>query len=131
VVVPKIVPDEVESLLTSEPLVAHLATSLNGRPHVAPVRYLYADETVELVTGGKKLDTIRKNPRVALSVQWDEGGYTEWTVSLLGTATVVDDEAAFEAVTSRINGKYDAERAAHPENTLVRISVGSVTDESY
>ena len=122
--------DEAESLLTSEPLIAHLATSLNDCPHVAPVWYLYADETVELVTGGKMLTNIRKNPRVALSIQKDEGGHTEWMVSLLGTATVVDDEAAYRAVNRRINEKYDCDEA-HPENTLVRISVGTVNYQTY
>ena len=125
------VPDEVASLLTSKPLVAHLATSLNDRPHVAPVWYLYADDTVELVTGGKKLANIRENPRVALSVQHDEGGHTEWMVSLLGTARVVDDDETFAAVNARINEKYDAEEDAYPENTLVRISVGTVNYQTY
>ena len=127
---PQTVPDEVESLLTSEPLIAHLATSLNDRPHVAPVWYLYADETVEIVTGGKKLANIRENPRVAVSIQKDEGGHTEWMVSLLGTATVVDDEAAYGAVNRRINEKYDGDES-HPENMLVRISVGTVNYQTY
>ena len=124
------VPDEVESLLTSEPLVAHLATSVEDRPHVAPVWYLYADETVEIVTGGRKLANIRENPRVAVSIQKDEGGHTEWMMSLLGTATVVDDEAAYSAVNRRINEKYDGDEA-YPENMLVRISVGTVNYRTY
>mgnify|MGYP006274665681 CR=1 FL=1 len=124
------VPDEVESLLTSEPLVAHLATSVEDRPHVAPVWYLYADETVEIVTGGRKLANIRENPRVAVSIQKDEGGHTEWMVSLLGTATVIDDEAAYSAVNRRINEKYDGDEA-YPENMLVRISVGTVNYRTY
>jgi nitroimidazol reductase NimA-like FMN-containing flavoprotein (pyridoxamine 5'-phosphate oxidase superfamily) len=129
--VSRTVPDEVEALVTSEPLVAHLATSVEDRPHVAPVWYLYADETVEIVTGGRKLANIQENPRVALSIQKDEGGHTEWMVSLLGTATVVDNEATFEAVNRRINEKYDADEDAYPENTLVRISVGTVNYQTY
>jgi nitroimidazol reductase NimA-like FMN-containing flavoprotein (pyridoxamine 5'-phosphate oxidase superfamily) len=125
------VPDTVESLLTSEPLIAHLATSLNGRPHVAPVWYLYDDGTVEIVTAGKKLENIRKNPRVALSIQKDERGHTEWMVSLLGTARVITDEEAFTAANRRINEKYDADEDAYTENTLVRISVGSVSHRIY
>jgi len=125
------VPETVETLLTSEPLVAHLATSLNDRPHVAPVWYLYDGETIEIVTGGKKLDNIRMNPRVALSVQKDEAGHTEWMVSLLGTARLVDDEAAFKSANRRINAKYDAGEDAYEGNTLVRISVGSVNYRTY
>jgi len=108
-----------------------LATSLNDRPHAAPVWYSYNDDTVEIVTGGKKLDNIRKNPRVALSVQKDRAGHTEWMVSLLGTATVVDDEAAFSAANRRINEKYDADENAYEENTLVRISIGTVNYQTY
>ena len=128
---PPTVPETAETLLTAEPLIAHLATSLNDRPHVAPVWYLYDDETVEIVTGGKKLDNIHKNPRVALSVQQDDAGHTEWMVSLLGTATVVDDEEAFKNTNRRINAKYDASEDAYEENTLVRISVGSVNYRTY
>ncbi|MEA1931023.1 MAG: pyridoxamine 5'-phosphate oxidase family protein [Euryarchaeota archaeon] len=125
------VPETVETLLTSEPLIAHLATSLNDRPHVAPVWYRYADETVEIVTGGKKLDNIRMNPRVALSVQKDHAGHTEWMVSLLGTARIVDDEEAFKNANCRINAKYGADEDAYEGNTLVRISVGSANYRTY
>ena len=125
------VPETVESLLTSEPLIAHLATSLNDRPHAAPVWYWYADDTVEVVTGGKKLANIRKNPRVALSIQQDTDGHTEWMVSLLGTARVIKDDEAFSAANSRINDKYDADEDAYEQNTLVRISVGTVNYTIY
>jgi nitroimidazol reductase NimA-like FMN-containing flavoprotein (pyridoxamine 5'-phosphate oxidase superfamily) len=37
------VPDEVEELVTSEPLVATLGTCVDGRPHVAPLWYRYDD----------------------------------------------------------------------------------------
>jgi len=125
------VPDTVESLLTSERLIGHLATSLNDRPHAAPVWYYYENDTVEIVTGGRKLANIRENSRVALSIQQDDGGHTEWMVSLLGTATVVGDEAAFKAANRRINEKYDADEDAYDENTLVRISIGSVNYRTY
>lgn len=128
---PTTVPDTVESLLTSEPLIAHLATSVDDRPHVAPVWYLYDDGVVEIVTGGRKLANIQENPRVALSVQKDNGGHTEWMVSLLGTATVVADEAQFGATNRRINEKYDAEEGAYDENTLVRIDIGTVSYQTY
>lgn len=125
------VPDEVEALLTAEPLIAHLATSVDDRPHVAPVWYWYDEGTIELVTGGTKLDNIRRNPRVALSIQKDVDGNTEWMVSLLGTARVVDDERAFAATNRRINAKYGASEGAYAENTLVRVDVGSVRYRTY
>lgn len=129
--VSNVVPAQVERLLTSEPVIAHLGTCTNGRPHVAPVWYHYADGTVEILTTGRKLRNIRENPRVALSIQKDEAGQTEWMVSIRGTATVVESETATREAAERINPRYGAGEAAWSENTLVRIDVGSVSYETY
>lgn len=110
---------------------AHLATSVDDRPHVAPVWYRYDDSVIELVTGGQKLANIRENPRVALSIQKDVDGQAQWMVSLLGTATVVVDDEAFRAANRRINEKYDANEDAYEENTLVRISIGTANYQTY
>ncbi|MGB9955405.1 pyridoxamine 5'-phosphate oxidase family protein [Haloferax prahovense] len=121
-------------LVTSEPLMAHLATSVDDRPHVAPVWFDYVDDrgVIEVLTTGRKLANIRENPRVALSVQKDEKGQAQWKVTILGTATVVtDDDEAVRDATRRINRKYGAEESAWPENELVRISVGTATVSEY
>ena len=127
------VPREAERLLTSEPLMAHLATCREERPHVAPVWYVYDpdEDVLELVTTGRKLANVRENPRVALSVQKDRDGHAQWTVTLLGTARVADDEAATRAATRRINAKYDASEDAWAENRLVRVGVGSASVRTY
>ncbi len=122
---------EAERLLTSEPLMAHLATSVDDRPHVAPLWYVYDDGVVEIVTTGRKLANVRENPRVALSVQKDEDGDPHWMVTLRGTATVVEDEDAFRETNRRINAKYGVAEDAHAENTLVWIDVGSVNYRTY
>jgi nitroimidazol reductase NimA-like FMN-containing flavoprotein (pyridoxamine 5'-phosphate oxidase superfamily) len=122
---------EVERLLTSEPLMAHLATCSDDRPHVAPVWYHYDDGVVEVLTTGQKLQNIRENPRVALSIQKDEDGQAQWMVSLLGTATVVDDEEATREAEVRINSKYGADPDAWSGNVLVRIDVGSASSRTY
>lgn len=125
------VPTEVESLLTSEPLMAHLATCRDDRPHVAPVWYLYGDGVVELVTTGRKLANVRANPYVALSIQKDIDGVAQWMVTLLGTADVIEDEEQTRDATRRINRKYGADEDAWPENQLVRVSVGSTSHRTY
>jgi PPOX class probable F420-dependent enzyme len=125
------VPADVEELLTREPLTAYLATSRDDRPHVAPVWYTYEDEVVEVVTTGRKLANLRANPRVALTVQKADGGTPEWTVTLLGTATVVDDEDRSREAVRRINRKYGAPDDAWDENVLVRIDVGTVSHRTY
>ncbi|RQH03329.1 pyridoxamine 5'-phosphate oxidase family protein [Natrarchaeobius oligotrophus] len=125
------VPPEAERLLESEPLMAHLGTCLEGRPHVAPVWFRYDDGVVEVVTTGRKLANVRDNPRVALSVQADDGGDPRWTVTMLGSARVVDDEERTAAARRRINEKYGVRSDAYEENTLVRIEVGSTTYRTY
>ncbi len=122
-----------ERLVESEPLMAHLGTCVGGRPHVAPVWYHYLadEEIVELVTTGRKLANVRENPRVALSIQQDEGGHARWMVTLLGTATVVEDADETDAARRRINAKYDADQDAYADNRLVRIDVGSATVRTY
>jgi PPOX class probable F420-dependent enzyme len=122
---------EAERLLESEPLMAHLATCRDGRPHVAPVWYRYDDGTVEVTTTGRKLANLRANPRTALSVQKDVDGTAQWMVSLLGTATVVEDDAERRTAAARINAKYGADESAFPENVLVRVDVGSASHRIY
>jgi nitroimidazol reductase NimA-like FMN-containing flavoprotein (pyridoxamine 5'-phosphate oxidase superfamily) len=120
-------------LLEGAPLMAHLATTTDGRPHVAPVWYSLdrEAEVVELLTTGQKLQNVRDNPHVALSVEQSEAGVAEWTVTVLGTAAVVDGEAAARAAAERINPKYGADPDAWSENTLVRVAVGTATARRY
>lgn len=125
------VPAEAEQLLTSEPRIAHLATSVDDRPHIAPVWFEYAEDTIEILTTGQKLANIRENSRVAVSVQKDESGRTEWMVTMLGTATVIESETETQAATRRINRKYGVGDDSWPENVLVRIDIGSVTYQQY
>lgn len=126
------VPEEIEARLGGAPLVAHLATCADGRPHVAPVWYRYPEaDVIEVLTTGRKLENIRTNPRVGVSIQADEDGDPKWYVVLRGTATIVEDEAATDAAMTAINRKYGAPADAWSENTLVRIDVGSVTAGTY
>jgi nitroimidazol reductase NimA-like FMN-containing flavoprotein (pyridoxamine 5'-phosphate oxidase superfamily) len=125
------VPPEAERLLESEPLMAHFGTCVDGRPHVAPVWYRYADDTVEIVTTGRKLENVRENPKVSLSIQADDEGQTKWMVTLLGTATIVEGEEETEAARRRINEKYGAPSDAYDENALVRIDVGTASYQTY
>ena len=128
---PDSIPEEVADLLTSGVHVAHLATSYEDRPHVAPVWYDYRDGAIEIVTTGKKLDNIRRNPRVALSVQDGDGGNAQWGLTLRGTATVVEDDDEGREILHRINDRYGADEDDWAENTAVRIDVGSANYWTY
>lgn len=126
------VPPDVEERLAGASIIAHLATCVDGRPHVAPVWFGYAgDDVLEILTTGKKLENIRHNSRVAVSIQHDVDGVAQWFVVLRGTASVVEDDGATRAAAAAINPKYGASVDEWPENTLVRIDVGSVTSNTY
>lgn len=125
------VPAAVEDLVRGEPLVAHLATCRDDRPHVAPMWYRYADGEIEIMTTGQKLANLRANPRVALSIQHDESGHPEWLVVFRGRAHVVEDETETRAQNRRLNRKYGADPEDWAENTAVRIEVASVSYKTY
>lgn len=115
--------DDAETLLDSEPLVAHLATCRGGQPHVAPLWYVVHDGTIELSTTGRKLANLRANPAVALSVERSEEGKPLWGVSVQGTATVVPPDVGGRAIIRRVNRRYGEDEDAWAENTAVRIEV--------
>lgn len=122
------VPAPVEARLTDSRQVAHLATSVDDRPHVAPLWFRYEDGTIELMTTGQKLANVRRNPLVALSIQDDDAGMPSWEVIVRGTATVIEDEAENREANRKLNRTYGVEDDAwEGENTLVRIDVGSVS----
>ena len=125
------VPADLEELLDGEAVVAHLATSTDDRPHVAPVWFRYDDGTVEVMTTGRKLANLRENPRVALSVHRGPATDPDWTATLFGTATIVDEEATAREANRRINLKYGADEDDWADNTLVHIEVGSASFRRY
>jgi len=127
------VSEEVEELIAGARVSAHLATSVDDRPHVAPVWYAYEDGVVSLVTGGKKLRNVRANPRVALSIERADGPTVHWTATLLGTATVVEDRDRVERARERIFAKYDAADQAgeYGFQPLVRVTVRTATCEVF
>ena len=91
---------------------------------MAPLWFVVHDGAVELTTTGRKLANLRRNPRVALSVQAGEAADPDWGVTLRGTATVLD-EAETEAVRRRVNRRYGVPEDAWSENVGVRVDVGS------
>ncbi|QZP38361.1 pyridoxamine 5'-phosphate oxidase family protein [Halobaculum magnesiiphilum] len=90
-------------------LSAHLATAVDDRPHVAPVWFVLDDDAdaVWLFTGGRKLENIDRNPRVALSIESaDRAGTVDWQATLLGTAARVDDPERAAWVERRLAETY-------------------------
>lgn len=118
------VPPEVESLIANAAVSAHLATSVDDRPHAAPVWYGYRDGVLYFMTGGKKLANVRRNPRVALSIEEAVGGDVSWNVTLLGTATVRDDRERIDWASGWIYDRYDGEESDTDERDGSDTSAG-------
>jgi nitroimidazol reductase NimA-like FMN-containing flavoprotein (pyridoxamine 5'-phosphate oxidase superfamily) len=126
------IPEAVEERLAGTPVPASLATCVDGRPHVAAVWYRYEDSVVEILTTGQKLANIRRNPRVALSIEVDDEGTPEWEATIRGTAHAIDDEVETREANRKLNRKYGVEDDAWAgENTLVRIDVGSASMQTW
>lgn len=134
---------DAEELVSDAKLMAHLATSVDNRPHVAPVWYAYNDETLTILTDGKKLANIKQNPQVAVSIEKNTDGEAEWMVTLLGTATVREDPTRINDAARKVFAKYlgpdeetwpEYQRQAltnEPPNPLIEIEVASATATQF
>lgn len=127
---------EIEALIADARLSVHLATSVDDRPHVAPVWYVYEDGTIWVLTGGKKRRNAARNPRVGLSIEHYDDAGVEWSVHLLGTAREVDDPVRIQAVQERMDAKYEGPYGTDGGElddgwALIEITIGSDTHYSY
>lgn len=96
---------EIESYL-AEPHVAHLVTVRpDGRPHAAPVWFLWEGGRALIITGGTsvKVRNIRSDPAVALSIATDQRPFKY--VVLEGEGKVTQENLA--RVVERICVRYD------------------------
>lgn len=137
------VSSDAEELITDAKLTAHLATSVDDRPHVAPVWYAYDDGVLSVLTDGKKLENLRQNPRVAVSIERTVDGDAEWMVTLLGTATLHTESGRINEAARAIFSKYvgaDEEEwpeyyrealSDDPSGTLVEIELASGTATQF
>lgn len=148
------VPQDIEDLIAGAPLSAHLATTADDRPHVAPVWYGYRDGVLSVITGGKKLENVKRNPRVAVSIEEVGGADVEWMVTLRGTATIVEDAERIAAAREHVFGKYqdmddeaktdggeqseesqamddDREESTESDRALIEIEIGSAASQHY
>lgn len=126
------IPSEVESLIAAAPVSAHVATSVADRPHVAPVWYGYRDGVVYFLTGGRKLANLRRNPRVALSIESAVGADVDWNVTILGRATVVDDGERMDWAQGWIYDAYDDDPSSADEvDPGLETDGGDEGDEGY
>jgi PPOX class probable F420-dependent enzyme len=96
--------------------VARLASvSADGAPHLVPVTFALDGDTIYTAVDGKpkttrglrRLDNIRRNPRVAvLADHYEEDWAALWWVRADGTATVAADPALLTAPAALLTRRY-------------------------
>lgn len=126
----------IESLIADARLSAHLATSVDDRPHVAPLWDVYADGMLSVLTGGRKLQNVTRNPLVALSIEHYDKEGIDWSVNLLGTATIVEDDDRVRMVQQQMDEKYDGPYETDGGEIegdwgLIEVAIGSAVRYSY
>ena len=113
-------------------LSVHVATTVNDRPHVAPVWFVYEDNRLWFISGGKKVENIRQNPRIALSIERYDTNGVDWGVQLLGTARIVKDADKRKRIGKQLGRKYDEEYATDGSGgELIAVDIGSSTSQWY
>lgn len=102
----KISKEEVEDLVKGKALIASFATSVDDKPHVAPVWYRYDDGKFQISTSGKKVQNVRINPKVSISVEENEDGIPKGMVTVQGKAIIHEDVEKIKEVSKKIYEKY-------------------------
>ncbi len=102
-------------LLRRERRAALALTGDEGWPYALPINYCYLEEEKTIcfhcAKEGHKLDAIRRDPRVCLTV-WNAGeqrgdwSYHVDSVIVFGEAAIVADPARKEALARRFGAKY-------------------------
>lgn len=78
-------------------------TRPDGRPHVAPIWFVWHEDRAYVMTGGVKLENVQRNGRAALNT---EDGSS--VVIVEGTAKVIPvTDALFEQVAKLYDARYE------------------------
>jgi PPOX class probable F420-dependent enzyme len=111
---------ERETLLTEPGMICRIATvQLGGSPHVTPVWFIYEDGQIYVTPRAESswLSNIRRNPRVALTI--DENPHPYRKVTVEGEARIVHDLGEDELW--RDQYRRIAERYTSPEGARAYI----------
>lgn len=110
---------EMERVLREE-RVGYLGLSRDGSPYVIPLNYCYIDGKIvfHCAHEGKKLDSLRSNPRVCFTVGRQSGGMTRHpqgaschtdadSVVCYGMGRIVEDKEERRIVLNEFNRRFE------------------------
>jgi PPOX class probable F420-dependent enzyme len=119
--------------LVADADVGHLATiDAGGRPHVVPICFALAGETLYSAVDRKpktsdrlrRLDNVRKNPSVAVLVDHYEEDWSRlWWVRLRGQARVLEEGPERDRGLALLQDKYLQYRSTPPLGAVIAVAV--------
>ncbi len=104
----------------------------DGSPHVVPFVFALVGDTLYSAVDEKpkasprlrRLDNIRRDPRVAVVVDHYEEDWSRlWWVRLRGTARVLEDGDERDRALALLAHKYPQYRAAPPKGAVIAVDV--------
>lgn len=100
--------DEAIEVLEAAP-VAHLGTSVGGRPYVTPMSFvIHEGKILFRTTSGRKLDAIRANPEVCIEASRFDEETGEWmSVIVEGRAGEVAEDRLKQTTVAKLLEKYE------------------------
>jgi PPOX class probable F420-dependent enzyme len=113
--------------------VAHLATTdPDGRPHLVPITFAFADDTLYTAVDAKpkrsrtlrRIENARRRPHVTVLVDhFDEDWTKLWWVRARGRARVLDGGAEADRALALLVERYDQYREDPPTVPVLAIDV--------
>lgn len=94
--------------------IARVATTRpDGRPHIAPVWYLWEDDTLYFESESRTVKTrnLRLNPNIAISVDITAGGLRLKYVILEGRVEFIENLEAVKKIANRVYSRYMGQEA--------------------
>lgn len=112
---------QIEMLLTRQ-VTGRLGCHANGTTYIVPINYIYKDGTIYAHSGpGKKIDMMRKNPKVCFEVDEIESIFKWQSVIAWGNyeeiTSVEEQEQVMQAIIHRIMPLVNSP-AGHPSHGI-------------
>jgi hypothetical protein len=85
----------------------------DGRPHIAPVWYIWEDNTFYFESEGRtvKVENLKRNPNIAIAVDITAGGLDLKYVILEGRAEFIEELEEVKEIANRIYRRYVGQHA--------------------
>ena len=131
-------PDAIASVIRRS-TVCRLAMSDDGQPYVIPMSFGYQDGAVyfHCAPEGRKIEILRKNPRVCIEFDVDcqlktgdsacKWGFNFQSAIAFGVAAFIEDSTEKRAALDIIMRQYSNEVFTYPESAVDKIVVIKVT----